>query len=193
MAEQPYSIDLDLKEVRAMVRSLVPYIYEDDLYGRIQIDSARLTPGAILLRLRRLTALRDQMSQSQQQQLDSILTDHDKQRTEWQVAYTKKCVREVESRVRDLNTYLTECKENERLCASAYLPEALRRTIVEEIMQALPDDEPASADLRTKVRSIDGGLRRYVRETPFIWDQQLQPLYPADHYWWLYNRPPKPD
>ena len=53
MAELNYSIDLDLKELRSMVDSLVPYIYEDQLYGNINIDSAKLTPGAILLRLRR--------------------------------------------------------------------------------------------------------------------------------------------
>ncbi|MBN8618111.1 MAG: hypothetical protein J0L63_04350 [Anaerolineae bacterium] len=192
MAEVNYSIDLDLKEVKAMVDHLVPYIYEDDLYGKITLDSARLTPGAILLRLRRLNALRDQMSTAQAAQLDRISATNDKVRQEWAVAYGRKMVREAEARLRDLNTYLKECKDDPRLCANAYLPEALRRTMVAEILDALPAEVDGSA-LKTSAKSVDSGLRRYVEETDFLWDRTLMPIYPAEAYWWLYNRPPKPE
>lgn len=191
MAEVNYSIDRDLKEVKAMVDNLVPYIYEDELYGKINIDTARLTPGSILLRLRRLGALRDQMNDSQAAEYDKVNAQHEALRKEWGVAYGKKMVREAESRLRDLQTYTKECREDPRLCASAYGPEALRRTIVAEIMAALPADIDKSA-LKATVSNVDSGLRRNNREAPFIWSQVLQAAYPKDTFWWLYGRPPQP-
>lgn len=192
MAELNYSIDLDLKEVKAMVDNLVPYIYEDELYAKINMDSARLTPGSILLRLRRLGALRSQMNEAQAAQYDRLNTQNDAVRKEWGVAYSKKMVKEAESRLRDLQTYIKECKEDPKLCANAYNPEALRRTIVAELIAALPPDVDQSA-LKTTLSSVDGGLRRNIRETPFFWAQALQAVYPQDTFWWLYGRPPQPD
>ncbi len=192
MAELNYSIDLDLKEVKAMVENLVPYIYEDELYAKINMDSARLTPGSILLRLRRLELLRDQMNTAQREQLDKSAAQNEAIRTEWAVAYSKKMLREVESRLRDLQTYIQECKEDPKLCANAYNPEALRRTIIAELMSALPPDADSTAVTST-LRSVDGGLRRNVRETSFIWADVLQPAYPHDSFWWLYGRPPQPE
>ena len=192
MAELNYSIDLDLKEVKAMVDNLIPYIYEDELYGKITIDSARLTPGSILLRMRRLSAVRDQMNSNQAAQYEKFNAQNEAVRKEWGVAYGKKMVQEAESRLRDLETYINECKEDPKLCANAYNPEALRRTIVAEIIAALSPDIDNKA-LISKIRSVDGGLRRNIREVPFIWAQTLQPAYPHDSFWWLYGRPPQPE
>lgn len=192
MAELNYSIDLDLKEAKAMVDTLVPYIYENDLYGKINLDSARLTPGSILLRLRRLAALRDQMTPSQLAQFEKLNAKNEAVRGEWGVAYGKKMLREAEARLRDLQTYLGECKDDPKLCANAYNPEALRRTLVAEILAALPPDVD-STEVRNTAKSVDSGLRRYVREAPFVWDSALQPVYPPETYWWLYGRPPQPE
>ena len=192
MAELNYSIDLDLKEVKAMVENLVPYIYEDELYGKINTDSARLTPGSILLRLRRLGTLRDKMNATQAAQYEKLNAQNEAVRKEWGVAYGKKMVKEAESRLRDLQTYIKECREDAKLCASAYNPEALRRTKVAELMAGLPADVDQSA-LKASVSSVDGGLRRNIRETPFIWSQSLQSTYPQDTFWWLYGRPPQPE
>jgi hypothetical protein len=192
MAELNYSIDLDLKEVKAMVDNLVPYIYEDELYGKINMDSARLTPGSILLRLRRLGTLRGQMNAAQAAQYEKLNTQNEAIRKEWGVAYGKKMVKEAESRLRDLQTFIKECREDAKLCANAYNPEALRRTIVAELIAALPSDIDQTA-LKASVSAVDSGLRRNIRETSFIWAQVLQPAYPQDTFWWLYGRPPQPD
>lgn len=192
MAEVNYSIDLDLKELKAMVENLVPYIYEDNLYGNINTDSARLTPGSILLRLRRLGTLRNQMNEAQAAQYDKLNAQNEAVRKEWGVAYGKKMVKEAESRLRDLQTYIKECKEDPKICANAYNPEALRRTIVAELIASLPADVDQSA-LKTSISNVDSGLRRNIRETAFIWDKHLQPAYPQSTFWWLYGRPPQPD
>lgn len=130
MTEHTYSIDLDLKEVTAMVDAFVPYVYEDELYGRVSMNLPRMTPGAVLLRLRRLNALRDRMSAAQTGVLEASERQFEQASTEWGVAYGKKLAQEAESRLRDIQIYVTECRDDPRLAANAYLPEALRRTMI---------------------------------------------------------------
>ncbi len=188
MGEQNYSIDTDLKEAQAMTAALVPYVYEDELYAKVGTNMPRLTLGAVLLRLRRLDALRGQMNAQQIAILDQVLAQHDSARKEWGTHYVKKCVQEVTSRTRDIMTYLKECREDTKSCASAYMPEALRRTMIEELLSVLPEAELSSVSM--KVKEADSGLRRNGRESEFLWSEVLRPVYPQKPYWWLYNRPP---
>ncbi len=191
MSEQNYSIDRDLREVREMIDAFVPYIYEDELYGRSSMSGPSLTPGAILLRLNRLRALHGEMSSSQAAAFDDLQGRFTSISKEWNSHYTKKLVREAEARLRDVQTYLSECKDDVKLCANAYLPEALRRTMIEAILAELPESERES--LSAKVKSADSGLRRYVESSEFIWGSALRSVYPESTYWWLYNRPPYPE
>lgn len=190
MTEHTYSIDLDLKEVTAMVDSFVPYIYEDELYGRVGMNLPRLTPGAVLLRLRRLNALRGSMNANQITALDTVTIAHNQARNEWGVAYAKKLTHEAESRLRDIQIYVKECRDDPRMAASAYLPEALRRTMVQEVLTALGEN---ASGLKPKVRQADSGLRNHTQPCPFLWDAVLQPIYPQAEFWWLYVRPLPPE
>lgn len=191
MGEQNYTLESDLKETQLMVEALLPYVYEEELYGRVGMNTPRLTLGSVLLRLHRLWALRGQMSASQAALVEQLVNQHENVRQSWESHYLKKLVQEAAARLRDIETYLGECKEDPKLCANAYMPEALRRTMIEEILTALPEAERQISGLEMKARQIDGGLRRYVRGSDFIWSSLLQPLYPAEAYWWLYSRPPQ--
>lgn len=185
MGEQNYSIDSDLKEAQAMTAALTPYIYEEELYGKIGASMPRLTLGAILLRLHRLQALRGQMNAEQSALLDQIQAQNDNARSEWGSHYVKKLEQEIGARTRDMQAYLKECREDPKLCAGSYMPEALRRTMIQEILNVSPN-----SDARMKVKEVDSGLRRVARNADFIWSEMLRPAYPKETYWWLYSRPP---
>ncbi len=189
MGEQNYSIDTDLKEIKAMVEALTPYIYQDVLYGEIGLSAARLTPGAVLLRLRRLRALRPQMNASQSASFDPVDSQHTSIRKEWNMAYNKKLLQEADTRLRDIHTYINECKEDLRACANAYMPEALRRAIIQEVLSDLPAADRADSRLESRIKATDDMLRRFVKESGFIWSEILRPVYPQETYWWLYGRP----
>jgi hypothetical protein len=190
MGELPYSIDLDLREAKAMLESFVPYIYEDELYGKLGMNLPRLTPGALLLRMTRLERLHSRMNDAQLRSFQSLRDQCTALTTEWQQAYRKKLAQEAASRLRDLQTYLGECRDDERGCAANYLPEALRRTILHEIASVLTAEELGEADARLK--GADRSLRGYTRPCPFLWDETLVDAYPEEPYWWLYQRPPQP-
>jgi hypothetical protein len=189
MTEQNYSIERDLKELQAMAAALVPYIYEDELYGRVGMNMPSLTVGAVLLRLHRLRALASQLSAAQRTALDQAAAQVDAVKKEWSSHFEKKLLREAEARLRDLMTYTREAKEAPRTAANAYLPEALRRTMVQDILDTLPND----TEVVSRARQADSALKNYLEAADFIWSAALQPVYPADKYWWLYKRPRKPD
>lgn len=191
MSDQGYSFERELKEAQAMVEGLTPYLYEDELYGKLGMSLPRLTIGGLLLRLRRLRALAGQMNAVDQ--VAALDTRHASLRQEWAQAYNKKLMREAEARLRDLQTYFAECRDDPKLGANAYLPEAQRRTILHEIAAALSPSALEESRLEARLRRIDSDLRRIVRPSEFVWSDILKPVYPAETFWWLYHRPPQPN
>lgn len=193
MAEQNYSIERDLKEAQVMVEALVPYVYQDELYTLLGGNMPSLTLGAVLMRLHRLRVLHNRMTSAQTEQFQRIEAKHQAVREEWHGHYNKKLLREAESRLNNLSAYFKECEDDPATCANAYMPEALRRTIIQEILVELPDSDIEQSGLREKCRKSDVRMRRYLQPSSFIWDAMLKPVYDEKTYWWLYNRPPQPD
>lgn len=191
--ELTYTIERDLKEAAAMAEVLVPYIYEHELYGKAGANMPSLTVGAVLLRLRRLRALWVSLTPDQRGQLEQIEAQYQDVRQEWRQHYEKKLAWEAESRLKAMQPYFQECRETPQLGANAYLPEALRRTIVAEIMQEMDALNAPLTQLERLAQATDSHLHGIVQPCDFIWDTALQPVYPPETYWWLYQRPPQPD
>lgn len=199
MSETIYDLARDLREAQAMANALVPYVHEDALYGKVGgggLFSASampsLTIGALLMRTRRLRALEDQLSAPERGTLSAIEGQIESVRREWTLHFSEKLVKEANSRLRAIEQYFKECEDDPRLCAGAYLPEALRRTIVQEIAAALERYDLPVTDLQRSMQQVDGKLRRYTEPSEFIWASALQPVYPNPPYWWLYAKPPHP-
>ncbi|MEO8611013.1 MAG: hypothetical protein ABI690_24160 [Chloroflexota bacterium] len=190
MSEQNFSVERDLKELQTMAAALVPYVYEDELYGRVGMNMPSLTVGAVLLRLHRLRALASRLTPEQLSILEQAEAEMQTVRREWTSHFEKKLTREAEARMRDILTYLREAKESPRTGDNGYLLEAVRRTIVQELLDAMPDDARKSEIV--KAAEVDSGLRRSVFDSDFIWTKDLEPVYPAETYWWLYKRPHQP-
>jgi|GEM_PF-2446918 len=177
MGELPHSVDLDMREAKAMLDGFVPYIYEGELYGKLGMNMPRLTPGALLLRMTRLERLHNRMKDAQLRTYQALRNQFTSLTTEWQQAYRKKLAREAASRLRDLQTYLGECKDDARGCASNYLPEAVRRTILHEICSVLTPDELGELAAKVKgadrcgptpVLALSSGMKRFRRPIPKI-------------------------
>ena len=190
-----YSLTRDLDELLQMTEKLRTYILGDALYMPIGGGFLRgggrpqLTLGALLLRRRRLAGLRGELDAARQSDLDAALALHDELQQEWRLHYGKKLEREVQSRLKLMSAFFRDCAESPRDCASAYPVEALRRTIVQEILLALEEFDYEARTASGQVQHADGALRRYVLPGAFIWAAELQPVYRSDVFWWLYGRP----
>lgn len=191
-----YTIQQDLKEAEAMAKGLASYIHQDSLYTTVGSGGLfggstmpAMTIGALLMRIRRLNALSDQMSQADRAHLHKVQHRYAEVLEEWRAHCESKITREANSRLDAMRTYFQECAENPRLCASAYKPEALKRTIVQEIVMEMDRLGIEHDELTQKMRGTDSQLRRYVQPAAFLWDTVLEPVYPQNEFWWLYNRP----
>ena len=190
-----YSLKRDLEELAQMGDKLHEYILGDALYMPIRggffrgSSTPQLTIGAFLLRRRRLSQLRDELNAAAQAQLDATLAQHDNIQREWRMHYEKKLQQEVDSRLKMMVAFFRECSESPRDCAAAYPVEAMRRTIVQEILLAMDGFGYDRRELLPNVRHCDSGLRRYFRSDEFIWSSQLEPVYPREIFWWLYGAP----
>ncbi len=191
-----YSLEKDLKELAKMGDSIEKYVPSNELYMSVggggffsASNMPQLTTGAFLLRLRRLTHFRDQMTSVQEATLDKAIVQHDSVRKEWAVHYEKKAIREGLSRLKSMNEFFRECRDSMKLCANAYPTEALRRTIVQELVMAMDDYGYDKHEVITQTHKTDGELRRWITAGEFIWSETLQAVYPQDSFWWLYGRP----
>ncbi len=189
-----YTIDKDIKEAEAMADALTPYVHENQLYGSTGggffSRMPAMTIGGLLMRLRRLDALRDHLTSQQTATLDKAKARNTTVHNEWRVHYEKKMLREANSRLDAMSHYFEECASNQRACANNYGPEVLRRTTVQELLLAMEEHNIESEELRQKMLGTDSKLRRYVRPAEFIWADILQDAYPEESFWWMYQRPP---
>jgi hypothetical protein len=194
MSERKYSIESDLKEAQRMVEALESYVYQDQLYmpisgGGIFSPMPALTLGAVLMRLRRLRALYDQLTPVQQTTLEGLEAQNEKVWNEWRVHYERKLAEEAQSRLKLMGSYLQDCKEDPRACAANYPAEALRRTIIQEIAEFMEERGIHSAEVDRGIARVDSPLRGYVKPGGFLWSPTLQPIYPKEPFWWLYSEP----
>lgn len=192
-----YTIATDLKEAEAMAKALGRYLNNDVLYDTVGGggffgggNMPALTIGALLMRLRRLRALEDQLTESQRRVLEEVEALNDKAFRENRFRYEQKMVYEAKSRLKAMEMFFEECRANPRACRGNYKPEALRRTIIEEIRLIMRHHDIESAELEGGLRKIDSRLRGVAPKADFLWDDQLKPAYPENQFWWLYALPP---
>lgn len=197
MGEQDYTFFEDLKETRAMIDGLERYLEGSELYGRVGSGGIfgggrmpSLTVGALVMRLRRLHVLYDQLKPDQQQQLDALIEKHAAIRKEWRQHYERKMLREANSRLDAMRTFFQEAAESPQTAFSIYRPELLRRTIVQELLIAMDEMGIESEDISSKARQTDARLNTTAPErTDFLWSHTLEPAYPRTTFWWLYQKP----
>jgi len=190
-----YSLTRDLDELERMVERLSDYLLGDAMYlpvgGGFFRGSSRpqMTIGALLLRRRRLKQLRAKLKRVDGFRLDDALAEHDHLQREWRLHYEKKLQREVPMRLKVMAAFFRECSENPRDCAGAYPVEALRRTIVAEILLALDEFGYEKGEASAAVQQADQALRGLLQAGEFIWSPVLEAVYPRAAFWWLYGSP----
>lgn len=85
--------------------------------------------------------------------------------------------------------FFEEHRKNPDFGAQVYKPEALRRTIVQELAVAISDRRLEDDAFQDKMKAVDNQLRGCVQQSDFLWAEMLQPAYPPETFWWLYSRP----
>ena len=192
---QVYNIDQDVREAETMVKGFARYLKGRELYGSVSGgfftfgNMPSLTTGALVMRLRRLTILKDQLTNNQWQQVNAINEQYADIRDEWRVHFEKKVRWEADSRLNTIGQYFKDTDIGTDQSAT-YNPEQLRRTIVEDLREVMAELNLDCTDVDAKVRFVDGRLRGLaIENSGFLWDSVLESAYPQKDYWWLYRKP----
>ncbi|MGJ3238146.1 MAG: hypothetical protein ACFE0Q_05515 [Anaerolineae bacterium] len=190
-----YKIQTDLTEAQAMVEGLADYVRGDQLFGHAGAGffskMPSLTIGALVMRLHRLSALRDQLSNKQQSKLDEAINNWQSTRREWRSHYEGKLLHEIESRLDSMQTFFKECADSQQSCHNNYRPEIQKRTIVQVLLDEMDELGIEDDEIHKIVKEADGKLRTYLRSDDFQWSDTLTKVYPQDTFWWLYQKPPQ--
>lgn len=188
-----YKFDTDLNEAMKMAELLDDYVRSEQLYGyagALFSNMPSMTIGALVLRLRRLDILRDQLKDHQSKKLDKTIDRFMQVRTDWSYHYTGKMQKEAHSRIDSMKAFFYECHDNIRNCIAIYKPEIMRRTIVQELVREMQDLNIKDVDLIVKMSETDERLRKVTEASEFQWTEVLKPVYDPKEFWWLYNSPP---
>ncbi len=189
-----YQLETDVKEALTMAKGLEDYVRGQELYGNsgggFFSKMPALTVGALAMRLRRLEVLSSDLTAEQRQQARQAQTLYDDVAKEWRVHFEEKVLREINSRVDAMRQFFQEAKQNAKSASGNYLPEVLRRTIIQELLIVVDTLGIEGDNLRPKVKVSDTALRTYsTQPSDFIWNPLLQQVYSPQVYWWLYHRP----
>lgn len=181
----------DLAALEAMAAEMDDYLQSDVLFWPMsQADLPRLTLGGYLMRQHRLLGLRDLLSMQEQDRLHTAINQYHKALEEKVVRCEKRAHEELDARLRQWHSYLSEVKEGASI---AYYESAVEPRAMIEALVAQLRVQPyqLQAELPQKLALLDRQLRQVWEPGQFIWPYEWKPAYPPEKYWWLYGHPRK--
>ena len=183
------NLENDLNVFTAMVEHLKPYIYEDQLFGQISNKLPKLTLGGLLMRQYRLQSLEDELSSGQRQRFHTVNETLKSVRYEWLTHFRDKLLHEFNSRMNAMQWFLEDCSKDRKSCDPNWPNEAEKRTIIHHVVHEAEFEKVFTDEHRGTLSAIDARLRGLAVGDTFLWDEDLQPIYPRATFWWLYGRP----
>jgi hypothetical protein len=183
-----YEAEGDLKVLESMASNLTPYLYESEVFGTIAPNLPKLTVGGLLLRLHRLQGVFDQLSKAQQQRFLNAKEAFENAMAQWAVHYEGKIGQEIKSRLGNYNGYIDDHRDDQ---AGGHQPdpsEATHRTILQHLREEAQRLGLWTSEFNERLGELDQRMRRITKSgSRFTLAPELQSLYPAETYWWLYG------
>jgi len=165
--------------LKAAFEVLEDYLQSETLYWPLGLQQPRkmppypqLTPGNVLLFLRRLQAAGS--AAAYEQQLEAL-------KARWAAHWAQKAAAEVHSRLRQWRNYLSEAGER-----APYYRYKVRERVILALLEA--DQEGLPADVAAALGNLDGVLRAVFVPGAFLWEAPLQRVFPRDEFWYLYGK-----
>ncbi|GAB4483307.1 MAG: hypothetical protein OHK0031_06500 [Anaerolineales bacterium] len=148
---------------------LKEYLLSGELYWPLGGTLPRLTPGALLLALRRLSVSQPSAAEEARQKLETLTG-------QWRSAWEKKIAQETANRLRLWSAFLSECEETTSRENASYAGEIRGRVILQLLGYASPE-----------LAALDARLRRLFAPGNFVWEAPLTAGFPQTDFWFLYG------
>jgi hypothetical protein len=190
MAEDPAT---DLAIARTMAEELEDYLIADDLYRTITVafptgnQNLQMTGADLLTRLYRLQGERATLTAAQRTELEQLQQQVDQTIYSLRTRFHQRLQREIKARLDSLRWFLDDCASDRQRCHVEFPFEMRNRQRIEEALKEL--DYQLDGELKKQLQRIDERIRLAAVGAPFLWEERLKPLFPAEKYWYLYMRP----
>ncbi len=191
MSHNVGKLQQDVTILAAMATEMGVYLDSDVLFWPMAaLSSPRLTLGGYLMRQHRLLALKGLLSAEEQMQVAEAVTVFNMAVSERVVRLEKRAHQEIDARLRQWRAYLDDLQKDYHLNVSSYATAVEARVMLAALTDYL-QQPPYQLDTAVlpRIDQIDAYLRVRWEPGVFVWDEQWQPAYPAEAYWWLYGRP----
>jgi hypothetical protein len=180
----------DLSVLAAMAAGMDDYLKSDALFGRMEQEHMpKLTLGGYLMRQYRLLILSDLLSESQQAELETAVTQYNTALIEKVVRFETKAHAEMDARIRQFDAYLRDLRNRQATginYETAVEPRAMLAALADKLNVA---PFRLNRQIPGRIETLDRNLRQHWVPGDFIWPAAWQPAYPPESFWWLYGRP----
>ena len=184
---------VDLAVLAAENDELQDYIVGNDLYRTVHVrtpegdQTVQMSGGDVLTRIFRLAGEAARLTPDQQRRFTTMRTAAEQTIYSLRTRFHALLNREVKARLDALNWFLDDASADPKRARSEYPFEIRNRQRVEVILRELGSD--LLPELKQQLQRVDGRIRVVAQPTGFIWDSQLELIYPHNPFWYLYVNP----
>jgi hypothetical protein len=180
----------DVGLLRSIAADLEAYLKSDIVYwsltdaGPMRQHYPQLTLGGLLFAQARLRVLASRLDPQQQTELSEVSQQIVATRARWPANWLRKAEREIETRVSAWARAVCEA-------SLADYPAAVQSRLMLGLLLDDLAEETSSALIQQRARlaTLDSLLRARFKPGSFALDDDLQPAFPADDFWYLYGQP----
>lgn len=181
----------DLMIMEEMATNMAAYLDSDVIDWTIpRANMPRLTIGGYLMRQRRLSALRENLSVEDQARLDEAIKQFNDALEERVVRFEKRAHQELHMRIAEWIGILRDLKRRAAAEENYYAGIVDTRIVIKELLDKLQTPPyKVKEGIQEELVTIDILLKNRFSEGDYVWDPIWEATYPRDEYWWLYGRP----
>lgn len=172
-----------LKFLEDAVEEIESYLLSEDVI-RAQSGRQSLSIGLISFDRRWLAKT---LEGDQKDRLREAEGKLDEVAGKWRVAWERKVIAELQSRLNLWRGYLSDLEGRPGL-GSSYPQEVRNRAIAVDLKEAA-GYQPEMKSLAASWEAIDARFRLNFEPGSFIWESNLEPAFPPEEFWFLYGRP----
>jgi hypothetical protein len=174
----------ELSFFKAVNEELEQYLLSSQLYWHLSgmTQDNTLTPGNILLNKTRICG--KVLPAGDQAEFSNLRDQIENSIKRWRTHWEQKAILEFDSRLRTWGNYLSDLQEDEGVKSAQFRSEVKNRVILQLLMQhtgrkidPMSKEHLAILDAQLKSSSIAGN---------FLWDAELENVFPQSDFWFLY-------
>lgn len=184
---------VDLAVLEAESAELQDYIVAGELYRTVHVrtpegtQTVQMSGGDVLNRIFRLAGETERLTPEEQRRFAAVRAAVEQTIYSLRTRFHALLNREVKARLDALNWFLDDAVADPKRARGEYPFEIRNRQRVEVILRQLGGE--LLTELKQQLGRIDGRIRILAQPTGFIWDSQLEPIFPHNPFWYLYVNP----